>query len=235
MSEETLILEKRKLTGKKVKGLRADGKIPSVVYGKDIKEPILTESAYNETEKLLNKTGYHSTIDLEIAGKKQMAMVKVVDLDPVKRTILSVEFQAVSANRPVEAVTPIVIVNFEESVAAKAKLETTQVLEDIAIKAKPADLVAGLEIDASGLKELEDKLTLADLKLPKGIEFVDPEIDLETAIVVMYDPIAEAEAREAAAAAKAAAKAEKSGDGEEKATENKNTESAEGEEAEKSE
>ena len=41
----------------------------------------------------------------------------------------------------------------------------------------PADLPKELEVDASGLETIEDKLTIADIKLPEGVEFADKELD----------------------------------------------------------
>ena len=204
MSEDKLSLAKRELTGKKVKGLREQGLIPSVVFGGG-NDPILTQSPYNETEKVLLNAGYHSPIDLDIAGKKQMALVKVVHLDPVKGTIQNVEFQAISANQVVEATTPIEIVDFEKSDASKAHLTILQVMEEIDVKAKPADLPEAIIVDASGLKTIEDGITIADLKLPKGVELADKELDPETAIANVYDPAQEAADREAEAEADKAA------------------------------
>jgi large subunit ribosomal protein L25 len=117
MAEYKLSLEKRELTGKKLKSLREKGLIPSVLYGG--KEPILLASEYVATEKVLEKAGYHSPIDLDVAGKKKMAIVKNIHIDPVSRRVLNIEFQAISANEVVEATTPIVIVNFEASEASK--------------------------------------------------------------------------------------------------------------------
>ena len=74
MAEYKLSLKEREITGKKLKELRATGLIPSVVYGG--KEPVLTSSEYVETEKVLVKAGYHSPVDLDIDGKKKMAIVK---------------------------------------------------------------------------------------------------------------------------------------------------------------
>ncbi|MCL1839976.1 50S ribosomal protein L25 [Candidatus Saccharibacteria bacterium] len=214
MSEEKLQLGKRQLTGKKLKKLRAEGQIPSVVYGGE-QDPILTASPYNITEKVLLRAGYHSPIDLDIDGKPQMALVKDVDIDPVKRTIRNIEFQAISADEIVEATTPIIIVNFEQSEANKIHLAFLQVLEEIDVKAKPADLPSGLQLDAGNLATAEDVLSIADLKLPKGVELADKELDPETTIVTVYDPAIEAAQREAeakaaaeAAAAEAAASAE---------------------------
>lgn len=210
MAEYKLTLEKRELTGKKLKVLRKSGLIPSVVYGN--KEPVLLASEYVATEKVLQKAGYHSPIDLDMAGKKQLAIVKDVQIDPVTRKIINIEFQAISMNEVVEATTPIVIVNFEESEAAKIyHFALTQSIEELSVKAKPADLPKSLEIDASGLKEVEDKLTIADLVLPKGVEFADKGLETEQVVASLYDPAAEAEKREAEAEAEAAEATEAEG------------------------
>ena len=196
MAEYKLTLEKRELTGKKLKNLRADGMIPSVVYGG--KEPILAASQYVPTEKVLEKAGYHSPIDLEIAGKKQMVIVKDVQIDPVSRKILNVEFQAISAKAEVTATTPITIVDFEASEASKTyHFAMTQSMEEIEVKAKPADLPKELTIDASKMEKIEDKLIVADIKLPAGVEFADKELNSDQVVASLYDPAAEAEKREA--------------------------------------
>ena len=206
MAEYKLTLEKREVTGKKLKALRAKGMIPSVVYGG--KTPVLLASEYVATEKVLEKAGYHSPIDLDMAGKKHLAIVKNVAIDPVSRKILNVEFQAISAREVVEATTPIVIVNYEDSEASKTfHFALSQAMEEIDVKAKPADLPKELEIDASDMKEVDDKLTIADIVLPEGVEFADKELDKEQVIASLYDPAAEAAAREAEEKSEAEAEA----------------------------
>ena len=194
MAEYKLTLEKREVTGKKLRALRAAGMIPSVVYGEG--EPVMLASEYVATEKVLDGAGYHSPIDM--AGKKHLAIVKNVAIDPVSRKILNIEFQAISAEEVVEATTPIVIVGFEESEASKIyHFALTQSIEELDVKAKPADLPKELTIDASSLKTVEDKLTVADIKLPSGVHLADKELDAEQVVASLYDPAAEAEKREA--------------------------------------
>ena len=198
MAEYKLALKKREVAGKKLKSLRAEGLIPSVVYGG--KEPVLLVSEYVATEKVLLGAGYHSPIDLDMDGKKQMAIVKDVQIDPVSRKIVNIEFQAISAKEVVEATTPVVVVGFEESEASKIyHFAMTQAIEELDVKAKPADLPKELEIDAAGLKEVDDKLTIADIKLPEGVVLADKELDPEQVVASLYDPAAEAEKREAEA------------------------------------
>ena len=199
MSDIKLKLNARTATGKKAAALRANGIIPSVVYGEG--EPILAQGAYNEVEKALNLAGYHSTIDVDFDGKKKMVIVKDVNVNPVSRKIVNVEFQAVAANQAIEATTPIVIEGFETSDASKAHFALLQVMEEIEVKAKPSDLPKELTIDGSKMATLEDKLTVADIVLPKGVEFADKELDSASAIAILTDPAAEAAAREAEDAA----------------------------------
>ncbi len=225
MSEDKLSLAKRVVTGKKVKNLREDGLIPSVIFGgKD--EPILAQSEYVATEKVLLSAGYHSPIDLDIDGKEQMALVKTVHLDPVKRTIMNIEFQAISANQIVEATAPIEIINFEQSDANKAHLTILQVMEEIDVKAKPADLPDAIIVDAANLKTVDDDITIADLQLPKGVELADKELDPEQIVANVYDPEQEAADREAEAEADKAAEEARAAEAEAEATTEK-TEKAE--------
>lgn len=208
MAEYKLTLKKREVTGKKLKNLRAEGMIPSVIYGAK-KEPELMASEYVATEKVLASAGYHSPIDLDVDGKKKMAIVKEVDVDPVSRKIMNIEFQAISAKEAVVATTPVVVVNFEDSEASKTyHFAMNLLIDEIDVKAKPADLPKELTVDAAGLVDVEDKITLAAIKLPEGVEYADKELDLEQAVVSLYDPAAEAEKRAAEEAAAAEAEAE---------------------------
>ena len=198
MSEIKLNLEARTLTGKKLASLRAEGKIPSVIYGE--KEPILASSDYVETEKVLRVAGYHSPVELILGKKNQLALIKDVAIDPVSRKIINIEFQAISATSAVEATTPIVIENFSASEASKTyHFMYTKAIEEIDVKAKPVDLPEKLVIDASKLVSVDEKLMIKDIILPKGVEFADKELDPEQVVASLYDPAAEAAAREAEA------------------------------------
>lgn len=200
MAEYKLSLKKRELVGKKLKSLRKEGLIPSVLYGG--KEPVLLSSEYVATDKVLLGAGYHSPIDLDIEGKKKLAIVKDIAIDPVSRRIINIEFQAISAREVVEATTPVVVINFEESDASRIyHFAMTQSIEELDVKAKPADLPKELTIDASAMKELDDKLTIANIALPEGVSFADKELNPEQVVASLFDPAAEAEKREAAEAA----------------------------------
>ena len=163
-------------------------------------------------------------------------ITKDVQIDPVSRKILNVEFQAISAKAAVTATTPIVIVDFEASEASKTyHFAMTQSLEEIEVKAKPADLPKELTIDASGMATVEDKLTIANIKLPEGVEFADKELDPEQIVASLYDPAAEAEKRAAEEAAAEAEAEEGAEEGTEAAAEETPAEGEKAEEAKEAE
>lgn len=190
-----LSLNKREIIGKKLRNLRAEGMIPSVVYGGEM--PVMTVSSYNETDKVLREVGYHSPVELSIEGDTQLAIVKKVDTDPVSRRIMNIEFQAISADQAVEATTPIKVLNYDQSEANRKHFVLQQVLEEVDIKARPSDLPEEITVDGKTLATTEDKLTLADLQMPANVELADKELESTTVVATVYDPAVEAAAREA--------------------------------------
>lgn len=192
-----LTLDQRTLQGKKAAALRKQGFVPGIVYGHGF-EPIMVQSEYNVIEKVVREAGKHTPVYATVDGKNKITMIKDIDRDPVKSRIRHVSFHAVKANEVVHAEVPIRLTGEGESAAEKAGLIVLQAIEDIEIKAKPADLPEALEISIAGLAMTEDKLTLADITLPKGVEYADVDQDLELVIVNVYEPAALQAANEAA-------------------------------------
>ncbi len=190
-------LEVRGQQGKKVAHLRKEGIVPGVIYGQGF-DPILVQSPYQILEKVVRAAGKHTPIHVTIDGKKKIAMIKDVDRDPVKARIRHISLHAVKANEAVTAEVPIRLTEEGESEAEKAGLVVLQAIEDIEVKAKPADLPEVLEISTLSLKSTEDRLTLSDITLPQGVEFADVELDLELVVANVYEPAALQAANDAA-------------------------------------
>lgn len=221
-----LALDMRTAQGKKAAKLRKQGLVPGIVYGHGF-EPIMVQSEYNVIEKAVREAGKHTPVYATIDGKKKITMIKDIDRDPVKSRIRHVSFHAVNANETVTAEVPIRLTGEGESPAEKAGLIVLQAIEQIEIKAKPADLPEALEVSISKLESTEDKLTLAELTLPKGVEYADIEQDLDLVVVNVYEPAALQAANDAAG-----------GDAEDESeveAENGSEDATEGAEAEKSE
>lgn len=192
-----LKLDERTEQGKKAARLRKRGIVPGIVYGHGI-DPVMVQAEYNVIDKVVREAGRHTPVYATIGSKKKITMIKDIDRDPVKSRIRHVSFHAVKADEVVAAEVPIRLVGEGESVAEKAGLVVLQAIEEIEIKAKPADLPDALEVSIVDLATDEDKLTLGDIELPKGVEYADAEQDLELVIVNVYEPAALQAANEAA-------------------------------------
>lgn len=205
-----LTLDLRTLQGKKVRQLRQDGIIPAVVYGAGL-EPINVQAARNVIDKVIRDAGKHTPVHLTIDNKKEIAMIKDVEIDAVKGLTRHVSFHAVKQNEPVNAEVPIRLIGEGESAAERAGLIVLQALDRIEVRALPLILPEALEVSIAGLKEAGEQITLGDITLPEGVVFVehntgreeegDEEAPQLTDLVVasVYEPAALEAANDAAA------------------------------------
>lgn len=168
----TLKLDTRDVQGKKVARLRKQGIIPAVVYGPGT-DPINVQAPGNVLEKLYRQAGTYTPVHLSIGSKRKIAMIKDVDVEPVKGLIRHVSFHAVKASDPVNAEVPIHLVGEGESEAERNGLIVLQALEKVEVRALPMDLPDAIEVSVANLKEAGDKVTLADAILPEGVEYAE--------------------------------------------------------------
>ncbi len=196
MNDISLKLSERAVTGKKVSQRREDGMLPSVVYGGSM-EAIATESPFVETVKVARTAGRHTPVHLTIGKKKQLAIIKNIDIDAVKNSIRHIEFHAIKQNEAIVTEVPVKLEGVGESEAEKAGLVVLQTIEALDIKALPADLPEALTVDITSLVEVGDRLTVTDIELPRGVELVQDE-DLDDLVVAnVYEPSALQAANEA--------------------------------------
>jgi large subunit ribosomal protein L25 len=198
MHDFSLKLDIRTASGKQAAKLRAEGLVPSVIY-EGHKETVLAQSPIVETTKLVHSAGKHSPVTLAVDGKKRLAMIKSIDIEPVKQKVRHVAFHAIKQNEVITAEVPITLVGLGESEAEKAGLIILQTIEHVQVKAKPADLPEAIELSVVELATAEERITVADITLPTGVEFADVEQDLDLVIANVYEPAALEAANEAAA------------------------------------
>ena len=208
----SLKIDAREVHGKKVKNLRRSGLTPGVVYGHGM-EPLAIQADSAELRKVVAIAGKHTPVNLT-GAKRRIAMIKDVEYDPTKTGIVRhVAFHAVNADEPVHAVVPVHLMGEGESEAERAGLIVLQSLDKLEVKALPMELPEALEVSTAGLREEGDRLTVADIVLPQGVELVEhvdnrssEEQDederqsiLDLVVATVYEPGALAAANDAAA------------------------------------
>lgn len=189
MSNISLTLGIRTVTGKKVASLRKLGIVPSVVYG-GTAVPISTQSLIVETTKVAHTAGKHSPVDITIDGKKKLAIIKSIDIDPIRHEVRHIAFHTIKQNEKIVTEVPIILIGLGESVAEKAGLIVLQAIEHVEVRAIPANLPESIELSIVDLATDDDKLTIANITLPEGVEFADHEQDMDLVIANVYETAA---------------------------------------------
>lgn len=201
MAEVRISAEPRDAFGKGAsRQLRRNGKIPAVLYGHK-EEPIHLSLPEHDLFMALKTPNVLLNIDL--GDRRQLALPKAVQKDPVRRTLEHVDLLLVRRGEKVTVEVPIVTVG---DIAAGGLLEHT--LNSLAVQAEATHIPTSIELNIEGL-EIGAQILAKDVTLPRGAELsTDPE---HAVVHVLAAPTAEqlaADMGEAPAAAGEAAAAE---------------------------
>src|SRR2546425_158498 len=183
------------------KKLRAEGRIPAVIYGRQAQPQNLEVNA-KEMENLMHHSiSENLLVDLEVkedARPKRLALVQEVQHHPLSGQVLHVDFHEVAEN---ESVTVMVPVETEgEAVGVKTGGGTLEhVLFKVRVRGLPKDLPELLIVDVSHLN-IGQAIHLGEIKTPPGTELIG---DKQIPVISVAAPRTEEE--EAAEAAEAAA------------------------------
>lgn len=170
MTKETLSLkaQTREETGKKVNQLREQGKIPAVLYGREVK-PVNLKVDKSVFEKVHKQAGESTLLDLIIDDQKPVkVLIHDYQLDPRINQFIHVDFHQVRMDEKIHAEIPIKFIGEAPAVKTHGAIMVTN-LDFLTVECLPSDLVHEIEVDLSGLKEIDDSVHVSDVKVPSGI------------------------------------------------------------------
>lgn len=210
----------RKEKGKGVaRRLRQNGMLPAVVYGhKTPSTPLAIDSKQLKKVVAGGKSG-SKLLDLLIEGNgkpsEKTVMIRELQIDPVKRHYLHVDFFEVAMDEQITVPISIKLIGEAEGVKIGGVLQ--QVRREIEIKCLPSQIPDSLEIDVSALN-IGDSVHLKDVKLPSEIKTLE---DIDLTIATVLAPTVEKEVVEEVAEEKIEEVAEAEGAEEKKVEEKK--------------
>jgi large subunit ribosomal protein L25 len=168
--------------------IRRSGLVPAVLYGRDV-ETIPLQIEAKTLQKVLKEAGTHQLISLQIDKRKpMMTLVREMQRDTIKHNYVHVDFYAVKMDQKITASVPLVVVGVAPAVKDLAGI-LTHGLDEIEIECLPSDLVSAIEVNVDHLTQLNDTITVAELKVPNTIIILsDPD-----SMVVKIEPPRKAE------------------------------------------
>ena len=188
MSENLLHAEIREVTGKEfAKKLRKQGKVPGIFYthGED---PVPIALEEQDTIKFL--TSESGLIDFQIGKKrKRKAIIKDVQTDPLKQTLLHVDVLGVRLEEKIIVAVPISVVG--EAIGVKLQGGILhQYLRELQVECLPLNIPERITIDVTSLN-IGDTITVRTLTI-ENVQILD---DPEQPIVNVLQPTIVKEAK----------------------------------------
>jgi len=193
MKKAKLKVQKRKILGRKVKKLRAEGILPANLYGKGIKSKAVQVNL-KDLKKVYQQVGETGIVELEVQGEKQVRPVLIHNLqvDPVTDLPLHVDFHQIDLKKKTTVEIPIELVG--EAPAEKEKVGIlVSLFDSLEVEALPSDLPEKLEVDISHLEKVDDAVRVADIKIDKKKVKI---LANENEIVAKIEPLAKEEEEE---------------------------------------
>ena len=190
MADELILMaEPRTVHGKKVKRLRREGLVPGVVYGPVMKETVSVAVDGRVFSKFYMAHGHSTIFTLKWDGGSQPVLIREVQVDPVRRDILHIDFFAPNMRQKLRQAVPVVLRHEGDHEGV-----LQQVLSEIEVEALPADLPHEIDVDASRLSSIGDSLHVSDITPPPGVTIVVEPETVIASIVAEEAPVPTEEA-----------------------------------------
>ncbi len=163
--------------------LRSDGKTPAVLYGKGT-EPIAvqleTKVFYKE---LLNIHRRNAVVTLTLDnGETHHALIKDVQADPVRDTLVHADFQKIDINKPQCFGVRVGFTGSAKGVDMGGMLMVEQ--HTVILEGVPLDIPDSCQLDVSDL-EIGDKLLFDSLDLPDNVTMITDKDQVCVKVEVM--------------------------------------------------
>ena len=175
--------------------LRASGRVPAILYGKDTKPSLLSVDA-REAERLFQKISVENTIiDLKVKGDrtKIQALVREVQVAALCPDMLHIDFYKIQKGVSLEVDIPVELSGIPNGVRNEGGI-LEQLIHEIPVRCLPNQIPESIKIDVTDL-DLQGSLHVSDLAIPEGVEML---MDSERTLCVVSAPrvIAEPEVEE---------------------------------------
>lgn len=203
MEKVVLKADKRDVTGKQVKALRREGKLPAVIYGRHV-EPISIVMEAHTAGMALSKLTSSSLVTIEVDGVEYPTLVRERQRDYIKGVLTHVDFLAVDMNEKIRTSVGLSFVGVSGAVKDYNGILVHN-LERLEVECFPGDLPERIEVDIAMLKQIGDLIRVRDVAVSDKIRILgDPEETIAVVTIIKEETTTVAAAGEVAATEAAA-------------------------------
>ncbi len=171
MEKVVLKASKRDVSGKHVKAMRREGKLPAVIYGRHT-EPIKISLEAHNANLVLGKVGSSTLVTIDVDGKEYPALVRERQRNYIKGNLIHVDFLAVSLTEKIKAEIRIELTGVSGAVKDQNAVLVPG-LHTLSVECLPTDLPDRIIVDISPLEKPGDGIHVRDVTVPEKIRVLD--------------------------------------------------------------
>lgn len=175
----------RPIGSRPARRLRAQGKIPAVVYGAGGDPTPISVEWTDLRAALTTDAGMNALITLDVDGDEKLTIVKDMQRDVVRRNVTHVDFIVIDRDTALDVDVPISLVNTDAQ--HLSELVVDQTMFSLAVSAKPGSIPNEFIVDCEPLT-LDTPIRAGDIVMPPGVEL---NVDPEDAVVIASVPTVE--------------------------------------------
>lgn len=195
MQQKTMSIELREKVGKGVaRKLRANGRVPGVVYGKGVEPVAVSVDAKELAGAIVGEGGHNNLIALQGGGSLNGSVVIVADLQKaaLKGTFVSVDLHKINMDEKIRVHVPVALVGTAAGVKEGGMLDV--IMHSVDLECLPTQIPEHVEVDVTNLA-IGHAIHVGELTLPAGVKALD---DPKATIVSIHgkakEPVATEEA-----------------------------------------
>lgn len=186
MAEKIVVkAEKRDSRGKNTnRRLRAEGKIPVVVYGGGTESLAAVADLKDLAAILRTDTGVNTVFSLDIPGVGVNDVIfQDRQIDPIRGRLIHADLRRFARGEKIEMTVPIHLIGEPEALKEEGAV-LTQALREIKVLCEPANTPDSIDVDVTGLTS-EHAVHVSDLRVGPGIEIHElPETVVASIVIV---------------------------------------------------
>ena len=168
----TIEVQPRQETGKNAnRRSRAAGKIPAVVYGGGRESVAIEVHRKTLLDMMKGHSGENPIFLLKLGDKERHAMIRNMEVDPVSRQVIHIDFQRVLMDQKVRVAVPVEVVGTAVGVKTEGGM-LDFVTREIHVECLPGDIPKHVEADVTNL-HVGQHVEAKDLQLPQGVTLLD--------------------------------------------------------------
>ena len=167
-----LVAEKRVVIGKQVHQLRRQKQVPGVMYGRGF-DPVPLQFDARSLRQVVSQVSSSQLVNINVEGwgQPEVALVRDIQRDPIRGTLLHVDFYRVSMTERITVEIPLELVGVSPVVERNEGI-LLQALSAVEVECLPGDLVDSIPVDISDLLAVDQALYVRDLAIPAGLEIL---------------------------------------------------------------